>query len=161
MTSTYAKAYTEVLEIIKYLSEEEYAKIPVEKINFYKNNNDKSYIYKFNPKEDLSKQNISKEANAILISLFRDYYATESQKRILNSLLNQNQKKLEEIRREKYNPDELFKKQKSNISNEVNNEIENKIEKGIKEEKSLIIIKEEKWYKKIFSFFRNILGKKY
>ena len=31
VNSTYAKAYTEVLEIIKYFSEEEYAKIPIEK----------------------------------------------------------------------------------------------------------------------------------
>ena len=130
MTSTYAKAYTEVLEIIKYFSKEEYNKIPTEKINFYKNNKDKDYIYKINPQEELSKQNISREANAILITLFRDYFATEIQKKTLTSLLNQNQKKLDEIRREEYNPDKLFKKQQSNISKEQNNRIENKIEKG-------------------------------
>jgi hypothetical protein len=157
MTSTYAKAYTEVLEIIKYFSKEEYNKIPTEKINFYKNNKDKDYIYKINPQEELSKQNISREANAILITLFRDYFATEIQKKTLTSLLNQNQKKLEEIRREEYNPDKLFKKQQSNISKEQNNRIENKIEKAI-EEKSLVKI-EEKWYKKIILFFKNILKK--
>ena len=150
MNSTYAKAYTEVLEIIKYFSKEEYNKIPTEKINFYKNNKDKDYIYKINPQEELSKQNISREANAILITLFRDYFATEIQKKTLTSLLNQNQKKLEEIRREEYNPDKLFKKQQSNISKEQNNRIENKIEKAI-EEKSLVKI-EEKWYKKIILF---------
>ncbi len=157
MNSTYAKAYTEVLEIIKYFSKEEYNKIPTEKINFYKNNKDKDYIYKINPQEELSKQNISREANAILITLFRDYFATEIQKKTLTSLLNQNQKKLEEIRREEYNPDKLFKKQQSNISKEQNNRIENKIEKAI-EEKSLVKI-EEKWYKKIILFFKNILKK--
>ena len=157
MTSTYAKAYTEVLEIIKYFSKEEYNKIPTEKINFYKNNKDKDYIYKINPQEELSKQNISREANAILITLFRDYFATEIQKKTLTSLLNQNQKKLEEIRREEYNPDKLFKKKQSNISKEQNNRIENKIEKAI-EEKSLVKI-EEKWYKKIILFFKNILKK--
>ena len=157
MTSTYAKAYTEVLEIIKYFSKEEYNKIPTEKINFYKNNKDKDYIYKINPQEELSKQNISREANAILITLFRDYFATEIQKKTLTSLLNQNQKKLEEIRREEYNPDKLFKKQQSNISKEQNNRIENQIEKAI-EEKSLVKI-EEKWYKKIILFFKNILKK--
>ena len=157
MNSTYAKAYTELLEIIKYFSKEEYNKIPTEKINFYKNNKDKDYIYKINPQEELSKQNISREANAILITLFRDYFATEIQKKTLTSLLNQNQKKLEEIRREEYNPDKLFKKQQSNISKEQNNRIENKIEKAI-EEKSLVKI-EEKWYKKIILFFKNILKK--
>ena len=36
INSRYAKAYTEVLEIIKYFPKEEFAKIPEEKIEFYK-----------------------------------------------------------------------------------------------------------------------------
>ena len=35
INSTYSRAYTEVLEIIKYFPEEEYSKIPKEKIEFY------------------------------------------------------------------------------------------------------------------------------
>ena len=41
MTNNYAKAYTEVLEILSHFSDEEYSKIPIEKIEFYKNNMDK------------------------------------------------------------------------------------------------------------------------
>ena len=52
MINTYAKAYTEVLEILKYFSEEEYSKIPQEKIEFYKNNMDKNYNYNINPNID-------------------------------------------------------------------------------------------------------------
>ena len=40
MTNIYAKAYTEVLEILNHFSKEEYSKIPQEKIDFYKNNMD-------------------------------------------------------------------------------------------------------------------------
>ena len=35
MNNTYSKAYTEVLEIINHFSEEEYKKIPKEKIDFF------------------------------------------------------------------------------------------------------------------------------
>ena len=147
MTNTYAKAYTEVLKILGQFSIEEYSKIPKEKIDFYKNNMDKDYIYKINPEIDLSQQYISKEANAILISLFRDYFATENQRKTLSNLLNQNQVKLEEIKREKYNSNNLFKKNKDNVINEV------------KEEKSLVEIKEEKWFKKIFYFFKRLFRK--
>lgn len=108
MTNNYAKAYTEVLEILSHFSDEEYSKIPIEKIEFYKNNMDKGYIYKIDPEIDLSKQVISDEANAILISLFKDYFATEKQKEKLKKLLIQNQNRLEEIKREKYNPNNLF-----------------------------------------------------
>ncbi len=123
MVQTYAKAYTEVLEILSHFSEAEYSKIPKEKINFYKENMDKDYIYIIDPKIDLSKQYISKEANAILISLFRDYFATEKQKTVLENLLNQNQVKLEKEKREKYNPDNIFKKDKEEAKNVVINEM--------------------------------------
>ena len=92
--SKYRKAYTEVLEILSHFPSSEYSKIPPEKIEFYKKNMDKDYVYKINPEIDLSKQDISIEANAILVSLFRDYFATEKEKQVLNNLLNENQKRL-------------------------------------------------------------------
>ena len=111
MNNKYKKAYTEVLEILSHLPKEEYCKIPKEKIDFYKKNMDKDYIYTINPQLELSKQYISKEANAVLISLFRNYFATEKQKKILKNLLAQNQERLEQAKREVYSVDNIFKKQ--------------------------------------------------
>ena len=85
MLNNYAKAYTEVLEILSHFSEEEFSKIPKEKIKYFEENMDKNYNYKINPELELSKQCISREANAILVSLFRDYFATESQKEKLDN----------------------------------------------------------------------------
>lgn len=110
MNNKYSKAYKEVLEIIKYFPEEEYNKIPKEKIDFYKANMDSDYEFTINPEIDLTKQNISKEANAIIVALFQDYFATEEQKEKINKILEQNSKKAEQEKREKYNPDDLFKK---------------------------------------------------
>lgn len=109
INNTYSRAYTEVLEIIKYFPEEEYAKIPKEKIEFYKNNMDKDYVFIINPEIDLSEQNISPEANAIIVNLFRNYFATEEQKVKIKEILDLNQKKEEQEKREKYNPDDIFK----------------------------------------------------
>ena len=117
----YAKAYTEVLEIIKYFPKEEYAKIPEEKIEFYKNNMDKDYNFKINPEIDLSEQSISPEANAIMINLFTDYYATEGQKIKIKNILDSNQQKEEQEKRERYNPDNIFKNR--NTENIIQNEV--------------------------------------
>lgn len=124
MNNKYSRAYTEVLEIISHFSEDEYSKIPAEKINFYKENMDKNYVFKINPNIDLSKQNISEEANAVLITLFRDYFATEKQKETLKRILNQNEQKLEKEKMEKYNPDNIFnnRKLKENGDNIAENE---------------------------------------
>lgn len=105
----YAKAYKEVMEIIKYFPQEEFDKIPKEKVEFYKNNMDKNYVFTINPKIDLSEQNISKEANAIIINLFTDYFATDEQKIKIKEILYSNQKKEEQDKREKYNPNNIFK----------------------------------------------------
>lgn len=74
MNNTYSKAYTEVLEIINHFSEEEYKKIPKEKIDFFEENKDKDYNFKIDPNVNLAEQNISQNANAILVSLFRDWF---------------------------------------------------------------------------------------
>jgi len=116
MNNLYAKAYTEVLEIINHFSEDEYKKIPKEKIDFYEKHKDRKYDFKINPNIDLAEQNISRKANAMLVSLFRDYFATAKQKEILKNLLQQNQEKLEKEKYLKYNPDNIFNKSNSNIN---------------------------------------------
>lgn len=72
-----------------------------------------------NPEIDLSEQNISPEANAIIVNLFRDYFATEEQKAKIKEILDLNQKKEEQEKREKYNPDDIFKK--ANKNKEITN----------------------------------------
>lgn len=150
MTNSYAKAYTEVLEILSHFSEEEYSKIPQEKINFYKSNMEKNYEYSIDPNIDLSKQHISKEANAILISIFRDYFANDRQRETLNNLLNQNQEKHEKIKKEKYNSDNIF------INNNRNVTIDNTENK---QELALVQINDMKWYTKVLRGIKNFFRK--
>ncbi len=114
INNIYAKAYTEVLKIISHFPDEELAKIPVEKIEFYKNNMDKDYNFTIDPEIDLEKQNISKKANAIIVNLFQDYFATEEQK--IKEILDLNQRKEEQEKKEKYNPNDIFKKKEKNES---------------------------------------------
>lgn len=148
MINAYKRAYTEVIEIIKYFPNEEYAKIPLEKINYYKENMDKDYNFQINPNIELEKQNISKEANAILVTLFNDYFATDRQKEILNNLLKQNQQKLEKQKQEKYNPSNLFMQSKTQQQNTVTLQKNNS-------ENSLVEIK-EKFFTKFINFIKNI-----
>lgn len=146
MNNLYAKAYTEVLEIINHFSEDEYKKIPKEKIDFYEKHKDRKYDFKINPNIDLAEQNISRKAKAILVSLFRDYFATAKQKEILKNLLQQNQEKLEKEKYLKYNPDNIFNKSNSNINDS-------------KDKVALVEIKNEVWYRKILNFFKRIFLK--
>lgn len=115
----YANAYAEVLEILKYVSKEDYNKIPKNKIEVLKNNYNKYFEIKYNPKKTLEEQNISEGGMVIIGLFFRDYWATSEQKNKIIAKQNYNRLKLEDKKRELYNPDNLFKNDnlyKDNIS---------------------------------------------
>lgn len=90
MDIKYKRAYTEVLEILSHIDESDYSKIPTKEITFFKEHEDKKYIYKIDHRLPLERQNISREANAVLISLFLDYFVTPGQKKGLEAMLNNN-----------------------------------------------------------------------
>lgn len=144
MTNTYAMAYTELLEILKSLPKEEYDRIPKEKIEFYEKNKDNNYEYVFDASRPIEEQNISKKTNAIIVSLFRDYFATPVQKEKLERILKQNDEQNQKELTEKYNPDNIFKKKTSINTNEQSNE------------KMLIIIEKENIFKRIINKIKKI-----
>ncbi len=153
MNNTYAIAYTQVLEILKHIPKYEYNKIDKAKIDFFEKNKDINYSFTIDENKPLNVQDISEEANAILVSLYRDYFATEKQKEILNNILEENEKIYQENLRKKYNPDDIFKKETTQTAE--NTTIEN-IDEINSEQTQLIEYKENiftKIIKKIKSIF--------
>ena len=76
----YANAYSEVLEILKYIPVEDYKKIPENKIELYKKNANTEYCFNYDPNKTLEEQEVSKIGKGIIAILFRDYWATEIQR---------------------------------------------------------------------------------
>lgn len=107
---TYNMAYTEVLEILKYLPESEFKKIPKDEIKFLETNRNKNYKFVINPEKTLEEQNISRKANAILTVYFKKYFINDAQRQKLNEILTRNQQIVENEARKKYNPEDIFKK---------------------------------------------------
>lgn len=139
----YANAYSEVLEILKYLTQEDYEKIPKEKIEVFETNMNKDYAFNYNPDKTLQEQNVSETARTIIAILFRDYWATEEQRKRIIKVQQQEKNRIESKKQEKYNINELFKNNKKNKTQEV----------------AMVEVKEQKWYKKVFDFFRKIFRK--
>ena len=146
MNSNYAKAYKEVLEIIKLFPKEEYIKIPKEKIEYFKKNMDNSYDFSFNPEFDLLDQDISKETKAIIIALYQDYFATEDEKREIESVLNENELRIEKEKSINYNPDELFNKKNDIQKQQFNNKQDTKL-----------IVKKEDFFTRLKKFIYKLL----
>ena len=136
-----ANAYSEVLEILKYLTPEDYDKIPKEKIEVFETCANKDYTFNYDPDKTLQEQNVSKIARTIIGILFRDYWATEEQRKKIVRWQQQERIRIENEKQEKYKSEDIFK----------NNNIEPQIK-----EVALVEVKEEKWYDKVFKLFRKI-----
>ena len=143
ITKEYARAYTEVIEILKHVPYEDVQKIPEEKLNFYKTNMDIEYNYKLDIDKEFEQQEISDITKAILANIFRDYWATPYQKERIEAKEKYDLEKIEEEKREKYNTDNIFK---------------NKQEKIVVENTNLPVeIKEESFFKKLVNFIKKFL----
>ena len=140
----YSIAYSEVLEILKHISQEDYEKIPKSKIELYKENANKDYVFNYNPTKTLNEQNVSKIAKGIIAILFRDYWATPEQREKIIKKQNNDRIQIEKEKTKKYNPDVFKSKNKEEVKT-----------------KALVNVEKSKWYEKFFTFIKNIFGKKY
>lgn len=79
-----------MLALLKYLDEEDYSRIPKEKIDFLEKNKADDYEFVVDENLPLAEQEISEKANALLITIYRDHFASERQKRVLEEMLETN-----------------------------------------------------------------------
>ena len=134
----YANAYIEVLEILKYLPKNEYDK--------FETNANNDYIFKYDPSKTLDEQNVSKITKGIIAILFRDYWATESQRERIISKQNYDRMEIEKEKQEKYKSNGIFKEKQIN-------------ENSINIENTSIIEYKEALFLKILNKIKRILGR--
>lgn len=144
----YANAYSEVLEVLNNMSKEDYNKIPKDMLEMFKTNCNNEYQFRYDLNKKFEQQEISKRAKLILAILFRDYWATPYQKEKIIAKQNYERQKLEQQKFEKYNPERIFENKRQPIIEEVKNI------------NSMIEVKEEKWYQKIFKLIKNLFKRK-
>jgi len=146
----YAVAYSEVLEILKHIPIEDYNKIPKNEIELFETYADNDYTFNYDTSKTLEEQNVSDITKGIIILLFRDYWATEIQRNKIIAKQNYDRMKLEEEKKAKNNPDNIFSNQYKNFS--IDNVENNK-------ELALLKTNNIKWYKRIWRFLTNFFQK--
>ena len=141
----FPKAYKEVLEVLKYIPVDEYNKIPEDIIQNMKKKQDNQYQYEVTNLENFKEQPMLRETEAILSVLYRDYWATTEERKKIREKEKSEIEVLEIEKRQKYNPDDLFKKRISldnrntvedlsitEVKESVFDKLKNKIKKFLK-----------------------------
>lgn len=108
MKDVYKNAFTEVHEILKYLDEIDYNKIPNDIISVIEENRNKEYQYFIDESISLSEQKMLQETKAILFNLFKDYFSTDEQKDKINNFQKAERARIENEKKDNYNENNIF-----------------------------------------------------
>ena len=147
--NNYKKALVEVDAVLSCLDYNEYKKIPANIIDAIENNKDEEYTYDYDEEIEYEEWLLMPETKAILYNIFKQYLATEEQRKYLQQKERLENYKIESEKIKKYNSENLFKKGKEamKVEQEENNEL---------------IVKRDSSFKKILeklkSIFRFIKG---
>lgn len=145
MTYEMRKAYAEVDEALHNMPQEYIEKIPKKIIEMLKEEKLKDYKVKLEKENIIDASKLTKTTMAILAVFQYQYWCTNEKVRSeLYKIYAKNEAKYQEELKEKYNPDKLFKKQKTT-----------------KVEENLSVVKyKENIFTKLYNFVSKIFNKK-
>ncbi len=90
-TSDLNYSISEVLDILKHISEEQLEKIPLNIIKGLNNHKDDSYISTIDYSKPLKEANLSKKTLSLLAYIYREYLCSNEEKEAYNKILYDNQ----------------------------------------------------------------------
>lgn len=148
------QAYSEVDTFLSLLSEEKRNEIPKKLRELFKEEKDNEYYKEIDTNIPIKEQNLREETLSLIAVLYLQYWCKdENEKQKLISKLNENERKYQEELREKYNPDDIFKRKAPTPIIENENIQENTDNLQMVEYKENI-------FKKIINMIKNIFSKR-
>jgi len=123
--------------------------IPEEKLRLFEKYAKKDINFHYNASQTLSEQNVSEKAKILIAILFRDYWANDEQRQKILASEKTYKTKIEEEKRNKYNPDNIF----------IQTNQKSKIDTNVTQNNVSMIEYKEAIIKKIINKLKNIFHK--
>lgn len=119
MNLEYSEAVGEVLQILKYTDKELIYKIPKGLLEFWERNAVINSELKFDTNESMENLNLKPKTKALVGMIYRNYWCDAEERKEYDKILMQNEERLQEEARKKYNPDEIFKNKEEKIIEQI------------------------------------------
>lgn len=142
---------SEVYECLNLLGNDYISKIPEKIYKELENGRDENYVSKYDENKGITEETFSQDALNVLAALDLKFWCSEEERKLKEKLYLDNQKEQEEIAKEKYNIEEIFKKEEK--------EDENKLKIKKLDETALIEVEEKDIFTKIKNWIVNFIGK--
>ena len=150
LEENYKNGISEVLEILKYSEKEYTEKLPKKLMSFFRENASKTYKPQIDITKKIEDMNLLSETKGLLSLLYIDYWSTPEEKEEFKRILKENQEKIEQELREKYNPDKIFDRTEEKVIT-PNKPEEPEISEGVRDDEALTEYHE--------SFMKNLINK--
>lgn len=138
----YAKAYMELVEILKNVPREKLNKIPKELIYNYIKDMDKNHKYQYDVNLEFEEQETMHLTKILIANLYIQYWADDNERQQIKERERKELYELELSKKEKYNPVNLFEK---------------KDNQDIKQSQELIIIEKKTILQKIIDKIKRLI----
>lgn len=147
VTKELSEAAVEFNSILEYTSEDLKNKIPKKFLDFLQSIQSKTYKFEYDKTKKLDEQKLKPKTRGLIALVYQDYICNEAEKEEYIQKSQKIIKQIEENKREKYNPNDIFKDKKIENDKDTTNTVE------IVEYKESII-------KRIIRKIKNIFTKK-
>lgn len=116
-----SEAAVELNVILENTAPELVSKIPKKFIAFLKEIASKNYIFKYDNTKSLEEQEIQPKTKGLLALIYKDFLCDSQEKQEYINHISLVTEKIEQRKREKYNPDNIFNNKKNDNIQENNN----------------------------------------
>ena len=110
MTNEFRKSITEVLDILHHMEKKEQNKVPDKFKLFLENNKMLGYKPNIDHSKNLSEMELCPDTKNILGMMYYKYWCNDNQRVEFMNKIKANEIEYQRELREKYNPDDVFKK---------------------------------------------------
>ena len=124
VTKELSEAAVEFNSILEYTSEDLKNKIPKKFLDFLQSIQSETYKFEYDKTKKLDEQNLKPKTRGLIALVYQDYICNETEK---EEYIQKSQKiiqQIEENKREKYNPNDIFKDKKIDNDKDTTNTVE-------------------------------------
>ena len=124
VTKELSEAAVEFNIILEYTSEELKNKIPKKFLDFLQSIQSKNYKFEYDKTKKLDEQKLKPKTRGLIALVYQDYICNEAEKEEYIQKSQKLIKQIEESKREKYNPNDIFKDKKIETDKDTTNTVE-------------------------------------
>ena len=146
VSAEYSEAISEVLDILQNSDESIVKRIPQKLIEFWEKNKSSSYIPNLDHNKTINEMDLKDKTRDIITMIYLECLCDTDEKKDIKKVLIKNEEKYQEKLRNKYNPDNIFKK------------IDTTEKKSTKDFQ--MIVYKEPFYIKIIKYFKQLFHRK-